>query len=102
MNSLLFDPKYRADLNEVTRRANKALVEFDNLLPIEKNYLRHFIFVYPWVSRSAVWSLRTIMDHPTQVDLLSHLGRDAEADPIFKNAPAWFKRTGYIPVGWNS
>jgi hypothetical protein len=85
----------------VTRRANKALVEFDNLLPIEKNYIRHFVFVYPWVSRSAVWSLRAMHGASGKTDVLAHLGEFTRAhDPIFKNAPVWFKRTGYIPIGF--
>ncbi len=97
----LLSEENRADLTEVTRRANKSLVEFDNLLPIEKDYIRHWIFVYPWVSRSAVWSIRTILEHPTKTAILSHLGReDLQDDPIFKNAPAWFKRIGYVPIGW--
>jgi hypothetical protein len=99
---LLNDPASRGDLVEVTRRANKALVEFDNLLPIEKDFIRHWIFVYPWVSRSAVWSIRAILEHPTKTAILSHLGREDMADdPIFKAAPDWFKRIGYVPVGWN-
>lgn len=102
VNDLIFNPANRADLVEITRRANKALVEFDNLLPIEKNYIRHFVFVYPWVSRSAVWSIRAALEHPTQTDALMQLGRqELDSDPIFKLAPAWFKRVGYIPVGWN-
>jgi hypothetical protein len=102
VHALLNDPSKRADLIEVKRRANKALVEFDNLLPIEKNYIRHFLFVYPWVSRSVVWSIRAALEHPAKVDALAQLGRqDLNSDPIFKAAPAWFKRTGYIPLGFN-
>lgn len=102
VDALLNDPANRADLVEVKRRANKALVEFDNLLPIEKDYIRHFIFVYPWVSRSAVWSIRAALEHPMKTEALAKLGeQDLNSDPIFKQAPAWFKRTGYIPVGWN-
>lgn len=102
VNALLHDPANRPDLVEITRRSNKALVEFDNLLPIEKNFVRHFIFVYPWVSRSAVWSIRAALEHPLKTDALAHLGeQELDSDPIFKQAPAWFKRVGYIPVGWN-
>lgn len=100
-NALLTDPAHRADLVEATRRGNKALVEFDNLLPVEKNVLRHLIFVYPWVRGSAVWSLRAVLEHPMKTDILSHLGREEMTDdPLLKNAPAWFKRIGYFPVGW--
>jgi hypothetical protein len=101
-NRLLTDEASKADLVEITRRSNKALVEFENLLPVEKNYLRHLIFVYPWVSRSAVWSLRAIMEHPAKTALLAEFGKqELENDPLLDKAPDWFKRIGYIPVGWN-
>lgn len=90
-----------ADLVEATRRAKKSLVEFDNMTPFEKNMLRHVIFVYPWVRGSAVWSIRAILEHPAKADLLAHLGEEEmQNDPILQNAPSWFKRIGYFPVGW--
>lgn len=90
------------DLVEVKRRANKALVEFDNLTDFEKNTLRHIIFVYPWASRSAVWSIRAVMEHPMKTQVLAQLGREeADTDPLFKHVPQWFKATGYFPVSWN-
>lgn len=96
------DAAVKADLSEVTRRANKALVEFDNMTPFEKNVLRHVIFVYPWVRGATVWTLRSILEHPMKADLLDQLGQEEiKDDPILKNAPAWFKRIGYFPVGWN-
>lgn len=86
-------------------RANKDMVQFDNLLPIEKEVLRHIIFVYPWVSRSFVWSLRTAMEHPIKTAVLAEMGKIVEQtnenDPFFKYAPEWYKRTGYTPIGWD-
>lgn len=91
------------DLVEVKRRSNKATVEFDNLTEVEKNTLRHFVFVYPWVSRSTVWSLRAVMEHPAKTDFLAQLGeQEADSDPLFKHAPAWVRRTGYFIMGWNN
>lgn len=99
---LLNDKDSRADLVEVTQRANKSLVEFDNLLPFEKNVLRHWVFVYPWVSRSAVWSIRTILDHPLKTDLLAHLGKeDIQDDPLAGRVVEWVKEIGYVPLGMN-
>lgn len=100
--ALLADEDKKGDLAEVTRRANKSLVEFDNLTPLEKNTLRHIIFVYPWVRGSAVWSLRAIMEHPAKTDLLAHLGQqEIQNDPLLSSAPEWFKQAGYFPIGWN-
>lgn len=102
VNRLLTDKAAKADLSEVTRRANKALVEFDNLTAFEKNVLRHLIFVYPWVRGASVWSLRTIMEHPAKTAVLAQLGKQAiEGDPILDRAPEWYRRIGYIPLNWN-
>lgn len=91
------------DLVEIKRRANKALVEFDNLTEFEKNTLRHFIFVYPWVSRATVWSLRSVMEHPAKTAVLAQLGQqEADSDPLFSKVPEWFKSTGYVAVGHNA
>jgi hypothetical protein len=99
---LLNDPANRADLVEAVRRGNKALVEFDNMAPFEKNVIRHVIFVYPWVRGSAVWSLRAIMEHPAKTAILSDLGKqELQTDSLLDKATEWYKRIGYIPLGWN-
>lgn len=98
---LLNDKAHTADLVEVTRRSKKALVEFDNQTPFEKNVLRHIIFVYPWVRGSAVWSLRAVMEHPMKTEILTQLGRaESENDPLLDKAAEWYGRVGYFPVGW--
>ena len=104
LHAALFDEQHMPKLVEASRRANKAMVEFDNLTHYEKAILRHIVFVYPWVSRSAVWSLRTLVEHPVQGAVLTELGHEAqqETDPIFSHTPDWIKRVGYIPVGWNA
>lgn len=104
MEHLLFDEAERPKLVQASKRANKAMVEFNNLTWYEKNVFRHIIFVYPWVSRSAVWSVRTVLEHPVQSAVLVHLGKiaqdDQDSDPVLSKLPEWFKRTGYVPVGF--
>jgi hypothetical protein len=98
------DENLRRHRVEAVRRANKSMVEFDNLTWFERNTLRHIIFVYPWVSRSLVWSLRAIVNHPIKADLLVRMGEEAEQDAewqeVLSKAPDWFKRSGYFPVSW--
>jgi hypothetical protein len=96
--------KEKADVIEASRRGNKAMVEFDNLAWVERELLKQFIFVYPWVSRSLVWSLRSVVEHPVKADILAQIGAEAEQEhpEIYKNVPAWFKQGGYIPVGFDS
>jgi hypothetical protein len=98
----LFKPANSADFTAVKRRANKAMIEFDNLTWYEKNYLRHAIFVYPFISRGTVWSLRTILEHPLKVGMLAHLGEGADKDPALEQAPEWIKQRGFVPVGWTA
>ena len=104
IKAVLKDKTKQPEVIEASRRANKAMVEFDNLTWYEKNYFRHFIFVYPWVSRSGVWSIRTVLEHPIKTGFLSHLGRMSQEDndEYFKHAPEWFKRTGYFPTGFEN
>lgn len=100
----LHDPKALKDVTEASQRAKKSMVELDNLTPVEKNALRHLIFVYPWVSRSAVWSLRTIVEHPAQAAIFSEIAqsKEKELDPILKHLPSWMRDSGYIPVGFDA
>lgn len=99
----LKDPNNTKDIVEASRRANKSMVEFDNLTWMEREVMRHWIFVYPWVSRSLVWSLRTLVEHPIKSDVLAHIGAQEEQEhpEIYKMVPEWFRRTGYVPVGFD-
>jgi hypothetical protein len=99
----LFNKEHRVELTAATREARKAMVDFESLAQVEKAYIRNWIFVYPWVSRSTVWSVRTLVEHPVKSDILLQLG-DAELEDredIIARAPEWFERTGYMPVGWS-
>lgn len=123
LNRTTTDQKLMNDRVEIGQRAKKDLVEFDNQTPFEKNTLRHMVFVYPWISRSFVWSLRTIAEHPIKTASLvelGDLGREyvndmlwgsveeslgkEEADRLRDLAdgdmpvPKWFEQTGYIPL----
>jgi hypothetical protein len=104
LEKALFDPKNFDAVNEAKRRANKAMVEFDNLTWYEREVLRNYIFVYPWVSRSLVWSLRSIIEHPIKSDILAQIGQQEmqEHPEVFNKVPDWFKKTGYVPVGFTA
>jgi hypothetical protein len=98
----LRDPEKMKVVSEASRRAKKSMVELDNLTPFERDQLRHFIFVYPWQSRSAVWSLRTILEHPVQSAVYAEVGNETEREfpEILKRLPEYMKRLGYFPIGW--
>jgi hypothetical protein len=96
------DAKLKADAFEASRRANKAMVQFDNLTWYERHYLRHLIFVYPWIRGASVWSLRTLIEHPVKSDVIAQLGREHEdeKDAVLGKGPEWFEKRGYFPTSW--
>ena len=104
LEGILFDESMKKARNEGVRRGNKAMVEFDNQTWLEREALRHLIFVYPWQSRALVWSIRSLVEHPTKAAVLDQIGQQAEdelPEPL-KKAPEWFKQIGYVPLGTNS
>lgn len=90
-------------MNVVKTRANKAMVQMDNLTWPERAVLRNLLFIYTWVSRSAVYSLRFLMENPLQAEVFGQAGRDYEGfvERILGKMPEWFTRQGYIPI-WKS
>lgn len=103
-DEFLNDDKWHDERIEASRRAQKAMVEFNNLRPLEKSWLRHTIFIYPWRSRSFLWSLRTLKEHPMQSAILAELGKEGDEEAVNEigkwweeKIPGWFSRLGYIP-----
>jgi hypothetical protein len=99
---LLNDPKLRSKMVEVTRRANKNMVDFGSLTPFEKQYLRRAIYFYPWVTRSTIWALRSIVENPGKVFTLSQLAQIGAANAhkrLGTPEARWADQAGLIPVG---
>jgi hypothetical protein len=78
----------------------KSMVDFDNMTWPEKAVMRHLFFIYGWVSRSAVWSLRTMGEHPIKVTVAAQAGADYEeaVERMLGKVPEWFTREGWIPI----
>lgn len=98
------DAEAKSKAREASERAKEANVKLDNLTWFEREHLRHVVFVYPWMSRSLVWSLQTVLDHPLQTDALAHIGAQAEQEfpEIMQRLPGWAKDIGYVPVGFDA
>jgi hypothetical protein len=96
------DPEAMSTLVEAGRRGRKAMVEFDNLTYYEREVFKHMLFVYPWLRGTAVWSLRTLLEHPIQSAAFAHVGEQTEQqfDPILKRLPGYLKDQGVFPIGW--
>ncbi len=101
IHELLHAPRNTAKLEEVTRRANKNLVDYGSLTPLERNTIRRAIFFYPWVSRGTIWALRTMVENPGKTFTLAMLGQIGAEDAHKRlgEQASWEKQLGLIPVG---
>ena len=101
MRDLLTNPEKLGDLAQVTQRAKEAIIDFGDLGPTERDFIRHFVFVYPWVKGSTVYAGRFLRDHPIQAALLGNLGQRgaAENEQAFGARPTY--DMNFVPVGGN-
>jgi hypothetical protein len=91
----------RAKVAEASHRAKRAMIDF-GLSPFEKAVARHIFFVYAFLSRSALWGLHTMIDHPTQTATYAFLGQMAAEEldrEIGETVPLWMDRAGYFYSG---
>ena len=54
------------DIQLITRYAKEAMVDFDNMTPLEKDFITRIVFVYPWLKGSTMYTLRFPLNHPVQ------------------------------------
>lgn len=66
LEDLVMNPANAEDLFTASRRANRSLVDFQNLSYNEREYIGRLIFVYPWLRASAKWAAQFPFDHPIQ------------------------------------
>jgi len=99
--ALLHDPANARKLAEVTRRANKNMVDFGSMTPLEKNTIRRAIYYWPWMSRATIWSLRMLVENPGKSFTLAQLAQVGAENAHLKigKMPAWAEQLGLIPAG---
>jgi hypothetical protein len=51
-------------MDELSRRAKRAIVDFDRLSPFEREVISRYIFFYPWLRGATDYSINFIADHP--------------------------------------
>lgn len=71
---LLHHPELEEKLVEITRRANKEMIDYGSLTPLERSTLKRGVIFYGWLRASTAWSLRFPLEHPAQAALYSRLG----------------------------
>lgn len=63
--------------NTIQEAAAQQMVDFDQLTPLEKTYLRRLIFIYPWIRGSVAWSAKFAASKPAKTALLGAAGNAA-------------------------
>jgi ribosomal protein S18 acetylase RimI-like enzyme len=73
LTGLLYDQAKRGDLTEVSGRAKSAIVDYDRLGPVERDFVRRALFVYPWVKGATVYAGHFLAEHPVQAAAYSQV-----------------------------
>lgn len=58
-------------LQMISERANDAMVNFDKMTPLEREYLSRVVFFYPWLRGATHYSQKFIANHPVQAIALA-------------------------------
>lgn len=78
LKALLHDPAHGEALTDITRRANREIIDYARMGPIEKEIIRRVIFFYPWVKGSTMYSARFVAEHPLKAAAVGALGQRGE------------------------
>jgi hypothetical protein len=76
---LLSDATLQDTLVNVARRANKEIIDYANLGPMEREVVRRAIFFYPWVKGSTYYAKRFLVEHPLKAAAAAQLGEEGRA-----------------------
>ncbi len=74
LERLLTDKRHDEALTQVTMKANREIIDYSNLSPVEREVVRRLIFFYPWVKGSTVYSARMLREHPVKSAAIGQLG----------------------------
>jgi hypothetical protein len=86
-----------ATLIEVSRRANRNIIDFARLGPNEKKFIRRVIFFYPWFKGATIYGAHFASEHPAQFLAMGQLGQyGVDHDPL-EGAPSYMR--GFIGAG---
>jgi hypothetical protein len=95
------DPHLASKRNEIAERARTIVGDYENLSPLEANYIRRLIYFYPWLKVATRWTGHQLTEHPVKSALMAQNGR-AEARQVSKILsllPEWARISGLIPLG---
>jgi hypothetical protein len=99
VRSLLHDETLRPNLMDATSRANKAIIDYGDLTPVEQSIIRRIVFFYPWLKGSTKYAGHFLAEHPFQAGAIGALGQNGQqfSQQGLGNVPSWAE--GYFKVG---
>lgn len=89
------------ELTRIGTKANRDLIDYENLSNTEREVVRRVIFFYPWVKGSTVYAGRFVREHPVQAAAVGQLGQQGEqySQSRLGQTPSYLE--GLIPFGSN-
>lgn len=102
IKALFTHPALEDQLNEITIRANDALINYSRLTEAEQSILRRLVFFYPWLKGSTRYSYQMVINHPVTAGAFGQLGQQGAAysEEQLGPLPPWLE--GLIPVAGGS
>lgn len=96
---LLTDPELRDTLYAVSDRANKAMIDYQDLNNFEKSVLRRVFYFYPWVKGATKYTMQFPFESPGTSAVGAQVANIAseEERKKFGDIPFWAR--GLIQVG---
>jgi hypothetical protein len=82
------DPAAVAKFVEISRRANRNLIDYARLGPSEKRWVRRVVFFYPWFKGASIYAGHLLAEHPAQAFVAAQMGEygkkrsDIELGPL--------------------
>lgn len=99
LRALLTDPAQKTTLIRVSLEANREIVDYGSLTPVEREIVRRVVFFYPWVKGATVYTGRVLREHPAKFGALGVVGVQGRtySEAAFPQTPSYLE--GLIPYG---
>jgi len=100
MKRLFNNPENQDVLDEITMRANDALINYERLGPGEQAILRRLVFFYPWLKGSTRYSYQMLINHPVASGFLGQEGQQGTGinENLLGPLPSWLGAAGLVPL----
>jgi hypothetical protein len=100
VKELLANPdKYRAQLDEIGKRANRENIAYDNLSTREKQVVSRVFWFYPWLKGATQYGGRLVYEHPIKAGLIGNLGTIGQQQAQKDLGPVPSREAGLFKVG---